>query len=922
MSTRFTRHSLLLSAVVFTCILTGLLVIYRQLDAVETAMLDLRTQTTARQVSFRLEGFLAARLHLVRQLTHLWIQEQINTPRRFSSMAEAVMAEFSSLQAINWIDEKGFIRWVVPEQSNLPAKNRDLRNHPGLERILADAAAHNQPRASAPLNLFQGGRGVGTYFPLVREGRLEGYINGVFRIDRLVRDCLEQGVWGDFHLRIMDGPDDLYLEGPPEVFRRSELAFSYPIRVLDREWTLTLVPTDRTRAAYHSHLDEMLLVVGILLAAALSLMLNAWIRRQARVGESEQRLRLAVENMPAMVAAFDHEGRIIVWNRHCERVTGYPGAEIVGNPEARRILKPRAMNLPPGDTAPFGLARSPGQEWLIACRDGSDRVISWSNATPDLRVPGWAAWGVGDDITQRRQVEEELRITQFAMDHASIATFWIREDASFVYVNEEACRALGYTREELLGLGVFDVDAMFPASVWPEQWARINRQSVPVTFESLHRRKDGTTFPVELTTQTLAYKDGHYQFTFAKDITERRRVEEERLAMERALLETQKLESLGLLAGGVAHDFNNLLTAMLGSVSLARRGLTEESPIALHLAQVESAAEQAADLARQLLAYSGKGRFSVASIDINEAIHQTAHLLRVSVPRQVELDFQTNGEPVCVRGDASQLRQVVMNLVLNAAEAIGDAAGAVIARTRICELDRPDPAAGGAGDVDLAPGRYAVLEVTDNGCGMDARTRARIFEPFFSTKGAGRGLGLAAVVGIVRGHHGAMRIESEPGRGTTFRVFFPLCDEPPSSPPEGEPRAATSPAGGPAAAGGTILVVDDEHSVRTVARIILEDSGYTVMTAEDGEEGVRMFREHAAEIRMVLLDMTMPRMNGREALAEIRSLRPDVLVLLSSGYDEQEATTDLAGPHHTEFIQKPYRADQLMARIDQMLARG
>ncbi|HOA74680.1 MAG TPA: PAS domain S-box protein [Phycisphaerae bacterium] len=904
----------LIPALTLLVVAGALVLIWNQRNRVERQMLELRTRTTTEQVALRLETFISSRLHLVRQMAAQWQRDEVNTPERFGEMARAIQAEFSSFQAINWIDPDGVIRWLVPEEPNLPARNRALQAHPGLADVLREAARRNEPRSSRPLNLFQGGRGFGTYFPLIVDGRLEGYINGVFRMDALIRDALQKGALGDFYLRIEDQGELLFEQGPSEVFHESPFAQSYPVHVLDRKWTLTLVPTPRTVAAHQSRVDEAFLAVGLTLAAGLAVVLRAFLQRQTALRESEQRLRLAVENMPAMVAAFDGDGQIIVWNRYCEQVTGFSSREIVGNPLARQLLAPEFIGGDGGGDSPlFGLAPGAEQEWILHCKKGEPRTISWSNASADLQVPGWAAWGVGMDITERRKTEDALRLTQFAMDHSAVATFWVREDGSFFYVNEEACRSLGYTKQELLGMGVFDIDPCFSRNHWTEHWNSLNRTGRTVTFESQHRRRDGSTFPVEITASPLHYKGMFYQFAFATDLTARKRAEEDRLAMERALLETQRLESLGVLAGGVAHDFNNLLTAVMGSASLARSAVGADSPVGEYLAHIESAAQQAADLARQLLAYSGKGKFVLTTFDLRSAVQETDSLLRVSIGKSVKLDVELGAVPLYVRGDPGQVRQIVMNLVINAAEAVGEEPGAVSVRTSEIELSG-GPVSGQVSEGSLAAGRYVCLEVRDTGPGMDEQTKSRIFEPFFSTKATGRGLGLAAVLGIVRGHRGALSVDTAPGRGTTFRVFLPLSPQP--TPDEVVEQMSDA---APSMSGGTVLVVDDEESVRTVARIILEDSGFNVLTAADGYEGVELFRDHADEVRVVLLDMTMPRMSGREALAAMRQLRPEVRVLLSSGFDEQEATGELAENRFTGFMHKPYRADQLLRKVREMM---
>ena len=894
----------------FVLVSTGLVAIWWQLSQVEHDMLNLRTETTTQQVALRLESFITARLHLVRQLAQQWSRGEMDNQERFAETAQAIQAEFSSFQAINWVDAQGVIRWIVPEETNLPAKGRELSAHAGLEGVLKKAESTHLPAASFPLELFQGGRGFATYFPIFRERELKGYVNGVFRMDRLVEDCLDRGVRGDFYLSIADEGALLYELRPSDLPAHSSPGCRRPIAVLDRTWTVQLIPTPELEAQYYTLEDDAFLAIGLLLAAGLAVTLKAYLQRQYALRESEERLRLAVENMPAMVAAFDPRGHIIVWNRHCEQITGYPAAEIVGNPAASFLLRARRLDEASPGPATFGLLEGADQQWLITCRDGTVRTIAWSKASSNAVVPGWEAWGVGTDITERRKTEDALLLTQFAMDNAAIATFWIRRDETFFYVNKAACTSLGYTRDELLGLRVRDIDPNFPLLDWPSLWVAVDDlEGSSHTFETMHLRKDGSAFPVEITASAINHKGESCHVAFVKDMTDRKRAEEQRLTMERALLEAQKLESLGLLAGGVAHDFNNLLTAMMGNVSLARGLVEGGTSLAVHLDHIQTAAQRAADLARQMLAYSGRGKFAIEVLDLRSVIRETEELLRASVPRNVSMSHELGDVPVWIEADAAQMRQVVMNLLINAAEAIGDDEGSITMRTAVIDAARAQLTPKG-GDCELPAGLYAMLEVVDTGVGMDAATQARVFEPFYSTKATGRGLGMAAVLGIARGHHGTIRIDSAPGRGTTFRVLLPTVEAPPACSVETPTDEECS-----ADAGGTVLVVDDESIVRTVARLILEGGGFHVITAENGRQAVELFQTHAAEIRVVLLDMIMPQMDGSQTLRELRRIHPDVRVVLSSGYDEQQAAGELANGRQVGFIQKPYRADQLLHKI-------
>jgi len=398
------------------------------------------------------------------------------------------------------------------------------------------------------------------------------------------------------------------------------------------------------------------------------------------------------------------------------------------------------------------------------------------------------------------------------------------------------------------------------------------------------------------------------------DVTDTKEAETERRALEVKLQHAQKLESLGVLAGGIAHDFNNLLTGILGHADLALEALPAGSDVRENVLQMVTAARRAAELSKQMLAYSGKGRFTLKRLHLPELVTEMAHLLEVSISKGSALRRELAATPA-IEADPTQLRQVVMNLILNASDAIGDESGLIIVRTGAKQCDRAYLASCYLDDA-LAPGPYAFLEVEDTGPGMDADTVARIFEPFFTTKFAGRGLGLAAVLGIVRGHRGAIRIQSELGRGTVFRVLFPVCAEP------AEPLDAP-PAMAPAFRGrGVALVVDDEATVRRLAKTMLERLGFEVLLAADGQQAIDLYREHAERVRIVVLDMTMHPLDGAATFRELQRVRGDVKVVLSSGYSEQDATRTFRGTGLAGFLQKPYRLDDLAGVLRAVLDEG
>ena len=393
-----------------------------------------------------------------------------------------------------------------------------------------------------------------------------------------------------------------------------------------------------------------------------------------------------------------------------------------------------------------------------------------------------------------------------------------------------------------------------------------------------------------------------------RDVTERKRT-------QAAMAEAQKLESLGVLAGGIAHDFNNLLVGILGNADLALLEVEEDSPARETLLDIRLAGRRAADLARQMLAYAGKGRLEVERIDFGKLVAETSQLLRSSVNKGISIDMDVQQGASFVEVDATQLRQVVMNLVVNASDAIGHQPGHIAVSVRE-EFVSAETLASAYATAGLAEGRYVSLSVSDTGSGMDAETQARIFDPFFTTKATGHGLGLAAVLGIIRSHKGAIRVESEPGAGTTFTVLLPAL----AAVAQEVEATATAEAAWDAA--GTILVIDDDEAVRRLTRRAVALHGFDVIEAVDGQDGVDKFREHAREIVAVILDMTMPKLTGDEVLAQVRAIDPSARVILMSGYADEAVGVNSGQLRPDAFIQKPFTIEALSSALKEVTGAG
>jgi DNA-binding response OmpR family regulator/two-component sensor histidine kinase len=381
------------------------------------------------------------------------------------------------------------------------------------------------------------------------------------------------------------------------------------------------------------------------------------------------------------------------------------------------------------------------------------------------------------------------------------------------------------------------------------------------------------------------------------DITERKRFSER-------LQHSQKLESIGVLAGGIAHDFNNLLTGILGNASLLLDELPSQSANFEMAQEIVKASESAADLTRQLLAYAGKGRFVMQMVNLSDQIVSSRALLTRLISRNVELEFQLSPDLPALEADATQLQQIVMNLVINAAESYGERVqGRVTVTTCVEQID--------AGNPEIEPGRYVMLSVQDFGSGMSPEVRARIFDPFFTTKFTGRGLGLSAVHGIMRAHHGHLRLDSAPGEGTMFRLYFPIVT---LATPDAQDVHDTPLVSGE----GSILVIDDEATVRNFAEAALTKMGYSVITAENGEAGLQIIQQEGGNLKAVLLDLAMPVMDGEEALQQIRQLTPSLPVLISTGFSLSSEYERLSQKGATAFLSKPFTVGQLSTALQKL----
>jgi PAS domain S-box-containing protein len=518
-----------------------------------------------------------------------------------------------------------------------------------------------------------------------------------------------------------------------------------------------------------------------------------------------------------------------------------------------------------------------------------------------------AIWVTAVVFHWQRRVEDALKteegFSSALLDTVGALVVVLDPHGRIVRFNRACEKATGYKLAEVMGR-VFWEFLLLPeeAQAVGGVFTGIKAGNFPNTFENFWVDKNGQRRLILWHNTALTDDAGNVRHVIGTgiDMTDIRNAAEEREKLEAQVRQAQKLESLGILAGGIAHDFNNMLTAILGNADLALQDIPGTSPIRPMLEDIDHVAHRAAELCKQMLAYSGKGRFVVKLLDLSEAVREIGRMLEVSISKKAELRCHLAGGLPPIEADAAQVRQVIMNLIINASEAIGDEGGIISVATSLVHCDSLYLRQAKLHE-ELPEGDYVCLEVSDTGCGMDQATMGRIFEPFFTTKFTGRGLGLAAVMGIVRSHKGGIKPYSEPGKGTSFKVLFPASALPAGAQPK--PQADTSAWLG----SGAVLLVDDEAVLRSLGGRMLERLGFTALTAVDGLEALKVYEEHRGTIRCVLLDLTMPRMDGEETFRELRRMDPGLPVILCSGYNEQETISRFVGEGLAGFIQKPYR---------------
>lgn len=513
------------------------------------------------------------------------------------------------------------------------------------------------------------------------------------------------------------------------------------------------------------------------------------------------------------------------------------------------------------------------------------------------------------NIAERKKTEELLNLTQSAIDLASSSCAWIRNDGMFVYVNLQQCKSLGYSSQELLEMHVHDIDPDYQSAVWEQFWQRL-RETKVVTFETIHRRKDGHQFPVEITANYLEYSGKAYCCTFERDLTDVKQSEEVKRSLEAQLHQAQKMESIGRLAGGVAHDFNNMLSVILGYVDMIKNRLPPTEEWLDELVQIEKAALRSSHLTRQLLAFSRQQAASPSIINLNHSLEELKKTLGRLIGEDVGVELVPGAGLWDVKMDSTQVDQVIVNLAVNARDAMPNGG------TLRIESDNINIDAGYCSEhCEFIPGQYVRLTVSDTGCGMDKKIMSNIFDPFFTTKeiGKGTGLGLAVVYGIIKQNGGYIYPYSEVGLGTTMKVYIPRSTgDCPIVIGEDSPQTMKGTE--------TILVVEDEDLVRTMTESMLRQLGYKVLAVDNPTEALAILEMPGGRVDLLLTDVVMPGMNGPELRRRALTVCPDLKVLCMSGYSTEITAHQNRIHPGLPFIQKPFSMLDLSIKVRAALA--
>jgi len=882
---------------------------WRLADAHEQQLRD-EARMAAGEASRHLRSWLDARLATLAHLVRTAEEQGARPPEDFLAQAEALWRLFSGLQAINWVDAGGVIRHVVPEEGNRPALGADLSSHPDADvrETLARAAREGRPARTGMLDFLQGGRGFAVYWPVLRpDGGLRGFVNGVFRVDRLVEES-ELG-------RELLGRHDLWLRevggGPVWHSRRGDPppgaeAARVTLPVVDRAWRLTLAPSPATLAA-RPRSALWLWLGGGFAALWVAWLLHRNALRAETLRRSEQALRHVIDAVPHRISVSDARGRILFANRALASALGRAPDELPG--AERAALQPvpdeaRAVARRGERVLESGRPVWEGEERLTAASGEVEIVDTACIPFADPRTGERAVLEVSVDVSARHRAESLRATLAAAMDQAGEALVVLDLSGRILSANRAFVEMMGRPGRDVRGLRM---SSFATEGTDDRRLLREMRDTLAAgrTWRGRYHTAwpDGSRFVRDATVGPVRDASGRVTHFIGvlRDVSREQRLEE-------ALRQSQKMEAVGRLAGGVAHDFNNLLTVIGGYAEALREELAEGGTPHQAASTIEQAAARAAELTRQLLAFSRSQALEPRRVDLNEVVRGLHRMLERLIEEDVEVDTRLEAGLAWVDADPVQLEQAIVNLCVNARDAMPGGGLLTIATSGLV-CPQGDPSTRPA----LRPGRYVVVSVTDTGHGMDAATQERIFDPFFTTKevGQGTGLGLSSVYGLAEQSGGAVAVESRPGKGATLSIFLPATGVGERARPEAEPGAAARPHGGEE----TVLVVEDELAIRNLMCRTLESAGYRVLQAADGREALAVRAAFDGSVDLLLSDVVMPGLGGPELRRALAEREPGLRALFVSGYARDRGAGAPRLSADDALLEKPFRPGELLERV-------
>ncbi len=858
-------------------------------------------------------------------------------------------------------DEYQIVLYAEPVTGNEAALGYDLTSSPALSSLLA-AQKDNALKVSRSFRLAQSTgsediTGVVFVLPIFKtvaetSSRI-GFVEGVFRVKTMLAQAHHLGsntALFSYYFDeddIRDGkPTLLYanLAGREPMSDGSQISppsedntddFQETILTGDRKWSLVIEMDSAWAERQKTAQPMLMLLVGIAITGLLASSINSLLQRTDRIErevkvrtaqlqESESRLQAVLDHSPALIFVKDLAGRYLLFNQRLEELCGLPSKTIKGRTDHELFPTVEADVYVTNDRKVLAAGIPMEFEETVVHAGTTSTWIVQKFPLLNADAEAYALCGISTEITDRKNAELELQENRRQLSNlisqlpGAAFRCAFDEKLTALFASEGMLQLTGFSSDDFVSGREHLANLTLPAD------RPLVRQAVATaikerrSFESEYRisHRDGHEKWVLVRGRPVYEANGDLRFIegMAIDVTALKHAETEKIAFERNLLETQKLESLGVLAGGIAHDFNNLLTAILGNASLMRYTVPRHEASQTNLEQIENAARRAADLCAQMLAYAGKGKLSSGRIDLSKLVRETTSLLAISIGKNCELVLNLADALPSVLGDATQLRQIVMNLVINGSDAIGDRVGGKITVTTFTREADTALLRSALHHPKLDAGFYVGLEVRDNGCGMTPETIARIFEPFYTTKFSGRGLGLSAVLGIVHSHHGALFVESQPTQGSTFRLLLPVA--------AGLSSESAQPVALPTAQSlrGTILIADDEESVRSMVEKMIHRHGGSTLLAENGQRALEIFREQRDKIDLIVLDLTMPGLSGEEILLQLQQMKVTQKIVIMSGYGEEETMKRCAELGVVSFISKPFELHAVVAKLHSLLS--